>query len=115
MTESLLVKLNNLKDEISKDDRVIFLNHLEDRINNEDDVLKLAYDKDMKAMAYEDSLKHFGENSIEAMNAQKALYESKKKLDMHPSVVQYNEAYKKVKEMYNQINEVLFRPFINKR
>ncbi len=115
MTEALLNKLNILKETIEKDDNVVYLNFLEDRLNNDEDVMKLAYIKDTKCVIYEDALKHFGENSLEVSNAQKELYEAKKKLDMHPSVIEYNKAYKKVREMYNQINEILFKPFIHKR
>ena len=43
--------------------------------------MKLDYKKDMALVSYEDSLKHFKEDSVEVSEAQKRLYEAKLSLD----------------------------------
>lgn len=114
MTEILCQKLNNLKDAILNDERVLRLNEIEKKMNESDEVMKLAYQKDMMCIAYEDALKYFGENSKEALEAQKKLFEAKLSLDNHPLVVKYMNAYNEVKSLYGKINDELFSP-ITKR
>ena len=100
-----------LKESLENDSRVLRLNELDKQINENEEIMKLAYKKDMALLSYEDSLKHFKEDSKEVKDAQKALYEAKLSLDKHPLVIEYNNAYKLVRELYNKINEVLFKKF----
>ena len=111
MNEELLNSLNKLKEAINNDPRVLKLNELDEKLNKDEEVMKLAYQKDMALISYEDSIKHFGENSKEASEAQKRLYETKLSLDNHPLVKEYNLAYKEVREIYNKINEEIFMRF----
>lgn len=114
MNASLLDLLARLKKNIENDPRVLLLNELDRKINNDEEVMKLAYQKDMALLSYEDSLKHFGEESKETKAAQKRLYEAKLSLDNNELVKQYNLAYKQVRIMYEIINEELFNDFKNK-
>ena len=50
------------------------LNELNEKMENDEEVIKLAYAKDMASVNYDDSIRHFGENSNEAKAAQKQLY-----------------------------------------
>lgn len=111
MNKELLDCLFLLKEAIEKDSRILHLNELDKKINENDEIMKLAYKKDMALLSYEDSLKHFKEDSKEVKDAQKALYEAKLSLDKHPLVIEYNNAYKQVRELYNKINETLFKKF----
>ena len=111
MNEILLNKLNELKDEISNSNEVKKLRELDALLNKNEEVMKLAYAKDMASVAYEDALKHFGDNSQETLDAQKKLHEAKLQLDTHELVKQYNEQFKIVRKMYDKINEELFNPF----
>ena len=111
MNDSLMNSLEKLKEAIESDPRVLHLNELDKKLNDNEEVMKLAYKKDMALLSYEDSLKHFKEDSKEVGEAQKRLYEAKLSLDKHPLVIEYNNAYKLVRELYNKINEVLFKKF----
>ena len=111
MNKELLDSLFLLKESLENDSRVLRLNELDKQINENEEIMKLAYKKDMALLSYEDCLKHFKEDSKEVKEAQKALYEAKLSLDKHPLVIEYNNAYKLVRELYNKINEVLFRKF----
>ena len=111
MNSDLLNSLNKLRDALDNDPRILKLDELDKKLNNNEEVMKLAYQKDMTLLSYEDSVKHFGENSKEASDAQKRLYEAKLSLDNHPLVKEYNSAYKEVRELYNKINETLFKGF----
>lgn len=115
MNDSLINSLNKLKTAIENDPRVLKLNELDKKINENEEVMKLAYQKDMALVSYEDSLKHFKEDSATVSEAQKRLYEAKLSLDNHPLVKEYNLAYKEVRLMYEKINKTLFEKFQTKK
>ena len=111
MNDLLLAKLNELKEVVSSSDEMKTLHKVEEEMSNDEEVMKLAYQKDVLSSKYEDALRHFGENSKEAKEAQKALYQAKLELDSHPLVKKYNEAYKKARKYYDLINATLFEEF----
>ena len=97
-----------LKDSLSQDERVKRLNVLEEKMNNNDEVIALAYQKDLAASAYSDALNHFSDDAKEVIKARKELHEKKLALDTHPLVREYLDAYKEVRDLYIQINGLLF-------
>lgn len=115
MDDSLLTSLENLKEAIEKDPRVLRLNELDQKLNNNEEVMKLAYQKDMALLSYEDAQKHFGKDSKEVSDALKRLHEAKLSLDNHPLVQEYNDAYKEVRKIYDMINIAIFDKFSNKQ
>ena len=112
MNEILASKLTSLKEQIEKHPDVVKLNELDKKLNDNEDVMKLAYKKDIAVSKYEDAMRYFGENSKEALEAQKVLYQAKLELDENPFVLEYNNQYKIVKKLYEKINKELFNPFI---
>ncbi len=100
-----------LKEQLENDPRVIRLNEIEDKLNNNKEVTLLAIKKDKANNEYNDILRHFDKDSETAIKYQKILYEAKKELDEHPLVREYNVAYKEVRELYNQISDILFSSF----
>ena len=115
MNSSLNEKIITLKESIDNDPRVIRLNELDKKLSSNEEVMTLSYKKDVALVNFEDALKHFKEDSEEVRNAQKALYEAKKNLDLHPLVKEYNEVYKQVRLLYNKINQELFNSLIKNR
>ena len=115
MDDSLLDSLEKLKEAINNDPRLLRLNELDKKLNNDEEVMKLAYQKDMALVSYEDSLKHFSKDSKEVNEALKRLHKAKLSLDNHPLVQEYNSAYKEVRKIYDKINQELFDKFSNKR
>lgn len=111
MNQILLEKVTNLKNEIENSPEVKELNRLNELLENNEEVMKLCYRKDVCISNYEDALKHFGENSNEAKEAQKLLHQAKLALDENEVVKQYNEQFKIVRKMYDKINEEIFNPF----
>lgn len=111
MDENIYLKASKLKESLNKDSRVIKLNELEKKMNDDKEVIVLAYKKDMAAVKYSDTLNHFSEESDEAKAALKELHEAKLNLDNHPLVKEYLKAYKEVRELYDEINRVLFANF----
>lgn len=111
MNKVLNEKLIILKEKMNSDPRVIELNKIENELNNSDEVMKLAYKKDMAVIDFEDALKHFGEKSNEAKEAQKVLANAKLELDKHPLVIKYNKAYQEVRLYYEEISQKLFGEF----
>ena len=111
MNEKLAEKATELKAEIESLPEVIELERLNKLLNEDEQVMKLSYKKDMAEIKYEDSIRFFGEKSDEARLSQKALYQAKLELDNNELVKKYNEQYKKVRKIYDKINEEIFNPF----
>ena len=97
-----------LKDLLSQDERVVLLDKLEKEMNANEEVMALAYQKDLAINNLSDAINHFGENSKEAKNAQHELFQKKEALDNHPLVRQYLKAYQEVRELYFNLNDILF-------
>ena len=111
MNEKLLEKVSELKAEIEKLPEVIELERLSKLLDENEEVMRLCYKKDVLATKYEDSIRYFGENSDQAKAAQKELHQAKLALDKNELVKQYNEQYKKVRKIYDKINEEIFNSF----
>ena len=111
MPKDIYTKTSDLKEKLNNDSRVILLNKLEKEMNDNEEVMALAYKKDMAALKYSDALNHFSEDSEEVKDALKELHEAKKNLDNHPLVREYLKAYSEVRDLYAQVNEILFSDF----
>lgn len=108
MKNSLLDKTYELKDSLQNDKRIVHLNELEKQLNSNDEVIALAYKKDMAADNYSEMVRLFKEDSQEANKAMKNLSEAKANLDNHPLVKEYTKAYQEVRDLYIDINDILF-------
>ena len=111
MNKDIYLKAENLKELLEKDPHIIKLNELEKKMNEDEEVMSLAYKKDMAAVNYSDILNHFSEESEEAKKALKELHQAKLNLDNHPVVKEYMKTYVEVRDLYNEINEILFANF----
>ena len=97
-----------LKDLLSQDERVVLLDKLEKEMNANEEVMALAYQKDLAINNLSDAINHFGENSEEVKKAQHELFLKKEALDNHPLVREYLKAYQEVRELYFNLNDILF-------
>ena len=77
-------------------------------MSNDNEVIALAYQKDLAVSNYSDALNHFADDSKEVIKARKELHEKKLALDTHPLVREYLDAYKEVRDLYIQMNALLF-------
>ena len=111
MEELTLNKAYELHDEIMKDPRYLHLLKVEKEMEEDEEVCALSYRKDMANDKYNDMLKLFPLESNEVKKAQKELYEAKKALDSHPKVVAYLKAYQVVRELFDQINQIIFEGY----
>ena len=111
MDQILLDKASKLKEELDSLPEVKELECLNKFLNENEDVMRLAYKKDMAATKYEDAVRYFGQNSDEAIEAQKCLHLAKLELDKNELVILYNKQYKKVREIYDRINKEIFNLF----
>lgn len=97
-----------LKDLLINDPRIIRLNELEKKMNESEEVMALAYQKDVAVSEYSDALNHFARDSEEVKKAQHNLHIKKEALDKHPLVKDYLKAYSEVRDLYYQLNDMLF-------
>ena len=97
-----------LKDLLTNDPRIIRLNELEEKMNKSEEVMALAYQKDLAITSYSDALNHFTKESEEVKKAQHELHVKKEALDNHPLVKEYLKAYSEVRNLYYELNDILF-------
>ena len=97
-----------LKDLLINDPRIIRLNELEKKMNESEEVMALAYQKDVAVSEYSNALNHFARDSEEVKKAQRNLHIKKEALDSHPLVKDYLKAYSEVRDLYYQLNDILF-------
>ena len=97
-----------LKDLLSQDERVVLLERIEKEMNANEEVMALAYQKDLAINNLSDAINHFGESSEEAKYAQHELFLKKEALDNHSLVREYLKAYQEVRELYFNLNDILF-------
>ena len=104
----LYQKIEELKDLLNHDERIIKMLEAEKRMNESEEIQLLSYKKDLASSEYSDILNHFDRESEAAKKYQKKLYEAKKALDEHPLVREYMSYYIQVRDLYNEINDILF-------
>lgn len=111
MNNPLYEEVYKLRDQMKSDPRFLALKEMDEKLNNNEEVMKLAYQKEMAIVEYEDALNHYGKNSVELKKAQQNLAKCKLNLDNHPLVKEYYLALQKVREMDRKVNEKLFDDF----
>ena len=111
MNNPLYEEVYKLRDQMKSDPRFLALKEMDEKLNNNEEVMKLAYQKEMAIVEYEDALNHYGKNSAELKKAQQNLAKCKLNLDNHPLVKEYYLALQKVREMDRKVNEKLFDDF----
>ena len=108
MVSNIYLLAGELKDLLDNDERIIRLNKLENELNNNEEVMALSYQKDLAVSSYSDALNHFANDSEEIKKYQHELFLKKEALDNHPLVKSYLKAYSEVRDLYFQVNEILF-------
>ena len=111
MQEKLLESLGELRAAIIADPRVKKLDELEAQLMKDPRVIALAKTKDLCEDDYNLCLKCHPEDAPESRRMQKALFEAKLALDSDPLVKQYNRAYLAVRDLYSQIDSIIFGDF----
>ena len=108
MDEHLYQSIYQLKELLNSDPRIVSLNKIEKEMMENEEVMILTYKKDEAADKLSEVLRHFKDDSSEAQQARIKLMEAKEKLYSHPVVKAYNKAYAEVRELYRELNKVLF-------
>ena len=100
--------LEELKKALDGDPRVIRLNELEKKLYDDSHLLELVKKKDDLERQYNSLLSYMDKDSEEAKAVEKALYEAKLEMDSHPLAKEYSEAFVEVRDIYMQIDDILF-------
>lgn len=108
MASNIYFLASELKELLDNDERIIRLNELEKKLTNDEEVMALTYQKDVAVSNYSDALNHYANDSEEIKKFQHDLFVKKEALDNHPIVKDYLSAYAAVRDLYFQINEILF-------
>lgn len=108
MASNIYFLASELKELLDNDERIIRLNELEKKLTNDEEVMALTYQKDIAVSNYSDALNHYANDSEEIKKFQHDLFVKKEALDNHPIVKDYLSAYAAVRDLYFQINEILF-------
>lgn len=108
MASNIYFLASELKELLDNDERIVRLNELEKKLNESEEVMALSYQKDIAVSNYSDALNHYANDSEGIKKFQHDLFVKKEALDNHPIVKDYLNAYAAVRDLYFQINEILF-------
>ena len=111
MNESIGEKVSTLKSMLDSDERIIALNKLDKEMSNNEEVMKLSYALDVASSKYSDMLSIYREDSKEVKEARLALVAAKENLYSHPLVKQYLEVYSRVRDLYMEVDNILFADY----
>ena len=111
MNESLEEKVSTLKSLLENDERIISLNQLDKEMSNSEEVMRLSYALDVASSKYSDMLSIYPDDSKEVKEARLDLVNAKERLYSHPLVKDYLNEYKKIRELYAEIDDILFSDF----
>lgn len=98
MAKDIYTLAYELKELLDSDQRIKDLNKKEEAMKNSEEVKALVEKKEQAVSLYVSSSKE----------GQKMLHQSKLELDSHPLVRDYLDAYIKVRDLYFEINDILF-------
>lgn len=108
-------KIYNLSLELNKsllnDPKVKELNRLEEELNNSYEVYLLSQKKDECLEMYNKLKDIYPDDHKEVKDALKRLVEAKKNLNEHPLVKSYLSIYNEVRDLYMEIDKILFSDF----
>ena len=106
--EDIYSLAGELKDLLRDDSRITALNELEKELKENQEVMALSYQKEVAVTNYSDALNHFAKDAPELKKYQHELFIKKEALDNHPLVQKYLKAYAAVRDLYYEVNEILF-------
>ena len=98
MAKDIYTLAYELKELLEQDQRIKDLNEKEEKMKNSEEVKALVNKKEEAVSLY----------ASNAERGQKALHQSKLELDNHPLVRAYLDAYSKVRDLYFEMNDILF-------
>ena len=107
MQEKALRALSLLKEALLSHPALLELEERERRMMEDSLFLRLAKEKDEAGETYADALRlKTGEKE-----ASLRLIEAREKLASLPSVLSYEESYRKVRSLYHDLDEILLEPY----
>ena len=111
MEEKLYNEVILLKELISNSKEAKELLEIDKELNDDLSFKILSSKVNELKEEYERFSKILKEDDLTLINKRKEYHLKKKELDNHPLTIKYMEAYKKVKEIYNLVNEEIFDLF----
>lgn len=111
MNEKTFEAIYDLKSVLAKDKRVLELNETEKSLLKDNQVASVRLELDNLINEFEDISDVLGEDSNEAKAILKRIHEKKYELDVLHSSKEYTDKFIKVRDLYLQINQIIFSPF----
>ena len=101
----------SLSDSLENEPDVILLNKLEKQMNDSFEVYQLSQKKDECLETYARLKEVYKDDHPEVKKALKELKLAKENLNNHPLVKQYLEIYSRVRNLYMEIDQILFSDY----
>ncbi len=111
MDEKIYNLASSLSESLNNEPDVILLNKLEKELNDSYEVYSLSNKKDECLETYTRLKDAYGDDHPEVIEALKALKTAKENLNNHPIVKKYLEVYSRVRNLYMEIDNILFGDF----
>ncbi len=97
---------------LKEDPRVLDMKEKENKMMESEEVLHLSKRLELASEEYSRAISLNDKELIE--KTRKALHEAKLNIDLHPLVKDYNEAYIKVRDLYMNVDDIIFGPYRSK-
>ncbi len=97
---------------LKADPRVLDMKAKENKMMESEEVLHLSKRLELASEEYSRAISLNDKELIE--KTKKALHEAKLNIDLHPLVQEYNEAYIKVRDLYMDVDDIIFGPYRSK-
>lgn len=111
MDEHIYNLVYKLHESLVNNEAVISLNALEKRLNDSFEVYNLSNEKDTCLEEYLRLKDSLGEKDKKTILSLKKLQEAKEKLNNFPLVKEYLTSYTKVRDLYMEVDNILFSDF----
>lgn len=111
MDSKIYLLANSLNEELNKDPRVKRLNELEKELNDSYDIYLLSSKKDEALEEYSRLKQIYPDDDERVKESLLSAKEAKEKLNNFPLVKEYLEQYAIVRDLYLEIDNILFSDF----
>ena len=112
MKESIELALASLSNALKEDTRVQEMKEKENRMMESEEVIHLSHRLEEAERTYGLAVSSTDKSMIEKTKI--VLHEAKLALDSHPLVKDYTEAFIIVRDLYMQIDDIIFSPYRKK-
>lgn len=114
MEEFIVNAIDSLAKALKADPRIKKLDAIEAKLSSSSDLVEKEKRLRAEEESYSFCLSYSKNDKKKLESAEKSLYLAKKNLDEDPLAIEYSDAYIAVRDLYMEIDDIIFSPFRKK-